>query len=114
VTSITAGVGLTGGTITTSGTIAADTFGMLVSKSFLTNQGYTTNTGTVTGTGTTGTIPVWSSSSSALGDSPLTVSIRQRHGVSGTGVFPALDYIKINTIAIIIAGRQHQRRAVIY
>ena len=73
VTSITAGVGLTGGAITTSGTIAADTSGMLVSKSFLTNQGYTTNTGTVTGTGTTGTIPVWSSSS-AVGDSPLTVS----------------------------------------
>ncbi len=73
VTSITAGVGLNGGTITTSGTIDADTSGMLVTKSFLTNQGYTTNTGTVTGTGTTGTIPVWSSSS-ALGDSPLTVS----------------------------------------
>lgn len=73
VTSITAGVGLNGGTITTSGTIDADTSGMLVTKSFLSNQGYTTNTGTVTGTGTTGTIPVWSSST-ALGDSPLTVS----------------------------------------
>jgi len=73
VTSITAGIGLNGGTITTSGTIDADTSGMLVTKSFLTNQGYTTNTGTVTGTGTTGTIPVWSGSS-ALGDSPLTVS----------------------------------------
>jgi hypothetical protein len=73
VTSITAGVGLNGGTITTTGTIDADTSGMLVTKSFLSNQGYTTNTGTVTGTGTTGTIPVWSSSS-ALGDSPLTVS----------------------------------------
>jgi hypothetical protein len=58
VTSITAGAGLTGGTITTSGTIAADTSGVLVSKSFLTNQGYTTNAGTVTsiatGTGLTG------------------------------------------------------------
>ena len=52
VTSITAGVGLTGGTITSSGTIAADTAGMLVSKSFLTNQGYTTNAGTVTSVGT--------------------------------------------------------------
>jgi len=73
VTSITAGIGLNGGTITTSGTIDADTSGMLVSKSFLANQGYTTNTGTVTGTGTAGTIPVWSGAS-ALGDSPLTVS----------------------------------------
>lgn len=85
VTSITAGVGLTGGTITTSGTIDADTSGMLVSKSFLTNQGYTTNTGTVTGTGTTGTIPVWSSST-ALGDSPLTVA-SGNVSVSGTGAF---------------------------
>jgi len=85
VTSITAGVGLTGGTITTSGTIAADTSGMLVSKSFLTNQGYTTNTGTVTGTGTTGTMPVWSSST-ALGDSPLTVA-SGNVSVTGTGAF---------------------------
>ena len=43
VTSITAGVGLTGGAITTSGTIAADTSGMLVTKGFLGNQGYLNN-----------------------------------------------------------------------
>jgi hypothetical protein len=85
VTSITAGVGLNGGTITTSGTIDADTSGMLVTKSFLTNQGYTTNTGTVTGSGTTGTIPAWSSSS-ALGDSPLTVSSGSVTA-TGTGFF---------------------------
>jgi hypothetical protein len=71
VTSITAGVGLTGGTITTSGTIAADTAGMLVSKSFLTNQGYTTNTGTVSGTGTTNTLAKWTSSTE-LGNSLIT------------------------------------------
>jgi len=69
VTSISAGVGLTGGTITTSGTIDADTSGMLVSKSFLTNQGYTTNTGTVTGTGTTGNFAGWGGAS-ALTDAP--------------------------------------------
>lgn len=41
--------------------------------------------GTVTGTGTTGTIPVWSSST-ALGDSPLTVS-SGNVTATGTGAF---------------------------
>jgi hypothetical protein len=41
--------------------------------------------GTVTGTGTTGTIPVWSSST-ALGDSPLTVA-SGNVSVTGTGAF---------------------------
>lgn len=53
----------------------------LVALDSLTNKLYyvdkasisSSGSGTVTGTGTTGTIPVWSSSS-ALGDSPLTVS----------------------------------------
>ncbi len=37
------------------------------------DEGYTTNTGTVTGSGTTNTVPRWSSSS-GLGDGPLTFS----------------------------------------
>ena len=71
VTSITAGVGLTGGTITSTGTIAADTAGVLVTKSFLTNQGYTTNTGTITGSGTTNTVAKFTGTS-AIGNSLIT------------------------------------------
>jgi hypothetical protein len=67
VTSITAGVGLTGGTITSTGTIAADTAGVLVTKTFLTNQGY--STGGVTGSGTTGEFSYFSSGT-ALTSSP--------------------------------------------
>jgi hypothetical protein len=71
VTSITAGVGLTGGTITSTGTIAADTAGVLVTKAFLTNQGYTTNTGTVTGTGANGRVSFWTGTNSQSGDDGL-------------------------------------------
>jgi hypothetical protein len=71
VTSITAGVGLTGGTITSTGTIAADTAGVLVTKTFLTNQGYTTNTGTVTGTGANGRVSFWTGTNSQSGDDGL-------------------------------------------
>jgi hypothetical protein len=71
VTSITAGVGLTGGTITSSGTIAADTAGVLVTKTFLTNQGYTTNTGTITGSGTTNTVAKFTGTT-AIGNSLIT------------------------------------------
>jgi hypothetical protein len=71
VTSITAGVGLTGGTITSTGTIAADTAGVLVTKTFLTNQGYTTNTGTVTGTGANGRVSFWTGTNSQGSDSGL-------------------------------------------
>jgi hypothetical protein len=71
VTSITAGVGLTGGTITSTGTIAADTAGVLVTKTFLTNQGYTTNTGTVTGSGTTNTVAKFTGTT-AIGNSLIT------------------------------------------
>ena len=80
VTSVAAGVGLTASPspITTTGTISADT-SVLASKTYVTTRGYTT------GSGTTGTIPVWSSST-ALGDSPLTVS-SGNVTATGTGSF---------------------------
>lgn len=65
VTSITAGAGLTGGTITTTGTIALDTSGVTAGTyqgltvdaygrvTSAQNMGYTTNTGTVTSVGIT-------------------------------------------------------------
>lgn len=43
VTSITAGAGLTGGTITTTGTIAADTATVLASKTWVNNRGFLTS-----------------------------------------------------------------------
>jgi hypothetical protein len=80
VTSVEAGVGLTASPspITTTGTISADT-SVLASKTYVTTRGYTT------GSGTTGTIPAWSSST-ALGDSPLTVS-SGNVTATGTGSF---------------------------
>ncbi len=78
VTSVDTGFGLVGGPITTSGTLSADT-SVLASKTYVTTRGYTT------GSGTTGTIPVWSSST-ALGDSPLTVT-SGNVTATGTGAF---------------------------
>jgi hypothetical protein len=111
VTSITAGVGLTGGTITSTGTIAADTAGVLVSKTFLTNQGYTTNTGTVTGTGANGQVSFWTGTNSQSGDNGLFWdNTNKRLGIATTtplgkldisdGVtgLPALNIFKISDI----------------
>lgn len=56
VTSITAGVGLTGGTITSTGTIAADTATVLATKDYVTTRGYLTTEvdGSVTNEGVLG------------------------------------------------------------
>lgn len=80
VTSITAGIGLTGGTITTTGTIALDTSGVTAGTyqgitvdaygrvTSASDMGYTTNTGTVTSVGIT------AGSGISVSGSPITTS----------------------------------------
>jgi hypothetical protein len=99
VTSITAGVGLTGGTITSTGTIAADTAGVLVTKTFLTNQGYTTNTGTITGSGTSGQVSYWNGTSSQTGNNNLFWDIsNSRLGIGTNAPASTLQVTGITTL----------------
>jgi hypothetical protein len=79
VTSVATGIGLTGGPITSTGTISADTATVLASKTWVNTRGFPTGVGTVNA------IPVWSTTT-ALGDSPLTVSGTDVTA-TGTGAF---------------------------
>jgi hypothetical protein len=101
VTSVATGIGLTGGPITSTGTISADTTTVLASKTWVNTRGFPTGVGTVN------SIPVWSTTT-ALGDSPLTVSgtdvtatgtgaFRLPNGTTAQRPTPAAGMVRYNT-----------------